>query len=365
MILVRFAPILFLGLIAGSACAQDADVITPPRPLPADTREKQMDVVGEPREGIVILNFTVKADGSTDDIKVVGGFYNDWLQKAFVRQVSRRKYEPARVRGEPVDFYGLTQVQMLTYHLGMVTVTPELRRDHARAMALLQSGDAAGAEPILQNLLQHKIRGLFEFAFLSESLVPIYLKLDRPYEALLASRQATLRDGPQEVVIPLGSRIRTNDPGWPYLLPREMVLPALKERFAISSALGLTGEALYAYAALNDLDPLPPGDPITARAEALRAQMQTARNLVSRARISKSEWRHALSLRTFTITNVKGGNLTGFDLLCGRERRSLPYKAESEWTMPASWGSCTATFHGDEGTEFAIVELRAPTATGS
>jgi hypothetical protein len=141
-----------------------------------------------------------------------------------------------------------------------------------------------------------------------------------------------------------------------------MLIPALRERFALSSALGLTSEALRTYAELNDIDPLPPGDAVTARAEALRIQLQTAPTLVSRGRISRDTWRHALVRRTFTIANVWGGTLSGFDLLCGHERRSLNYKMDSEWTLPAAWGRCAVTFHGDEGTEFAIVELQSPTA---
>jgi len=354
--------VIFSVAACAGAFAQDADIITPPHLMPADARTRQLEIVGEPREGVVMTSFTVRMDGSTADIKVIGGFYNDFLQRAIVRDVSQMKFEPARVRGEPIDYFGYTLVTKFTFHLGMTIVTPDFQRDQKKFVADLQKGDVASAEAIVQDMIQHKIRGLFEYAFLNESLVPIYIKLNRPYDALLASRQATLRDGDLEVNIPLGSHIRTNDPSWPYILPREMLIPALRERFALSSALGLVGEALRTYVELNDIDPLPPGDAVTTRADALRIQLQTAPTLVSHGRISRDTWRHALVRRTFTITNVRGGVLSGFDLVCGHERRSLTYKADSEWTLPAAWGRCAVAFHGDDGTEFAIVEMQSPTA---
>jgi len=358
----RFLAVLVALAGCAGAIAQDADPITLPRLKPADRGVKQLELLGEPREGVVITTFTVKADGSTDDIKVIGGFYSDAIRRAIVQDIAARRYEPARLQGEPIDYYGYSLVTTLTAHFGMTIVAPEFQRGHKKVVASVQAGDFAAAEATTQDLIQHRIRGLFEYAFLNETLVPIYIRLNRPYDALLASRQATLRDGDPQVDIPLGSHVRTNDPSWPYILPRETLLPALRERFALASALGITGEALQAYEELNSLDPLPLSDTVAVQAEALRTRLRTSPTLVSRGRIAKDNWRHALVRRSFTIANLRGGTLSGFDLVCGHERRSLPFKADAEWTLPAAWGRCAVNFHGEEGAEFSIVEMQAPAA---
>lgn len=345
-------------LLALTACvtaaAQDAGLITLPRLV--DSNKSPIEIL-DPREAVVITTFTVKADGRTADVEVIGGFYDEALKNGVVRGIGDNRYEPARLNGQPIDYYGYQMVTMVTIGYGMTIVDPTFSRDRDKVAASVQAGDFAAAEARLQDMIRNKIRGLFEYAFLNETLVPIYIRLNRLPEALLASRQATLRQGAGEVNIPLGSRIRTNDPGWPYILPRETLLTALRERFALAGALGLTAEALQTFSELNDLEPVPDDDPVARKAQALVAQFQTSPTLVSRGRIMKGGWRHSLARRSFTVTNVKGGSLKNLDLVCGNQRRSIPYAADADWTLPPAWGRCAVTFRGEEGTEFSIVEM--------
>ena len=86
--------------------------------------------------------------------------------------------------------------------------------------------------------------------------------------------------------------------------------------------------------------------------------VQTAPSLTARARLGQYNWRHELTLRRFTVTNVRSGSLRVITLGCAGAGRKLDYARDTEWTVPEKFGRCSIIFEGDPGTEFDIVEFR-------
>ena len=178
---------------------------------------------GLPRDRMMVLDLDIKQDGTVGDVDIVTGFYDDISKARILPAVRGMHFEPGKLNGAPVDFYGYRFV--LTSRATFTTSThPGFQSDYAKVTALTQAGDYAGAEAWIQEQIKSRIVTVFEYAFLNEALVPIYSKLQRPYDALRASRIATLKTGFQQAEFYVGSHIQANDPNWPYFLPKELLL---------------------------------------------------------------------------------------------------------------------------------------------
>ena len=80
-----------------------------------------------------------------------------------------------------------------------------------------------------------------------------------------------------------------------------------------------------------------------------------ARHLVE-VRIGVTEWSRTLGTRTFTIAGVDG-HIRGIRVACEKTERKLEYRADSDWTIPDAWGSCTLYVNAKRGTTFALYEF--------
>jgi hypothetical protein len=80
-----------------------------------------------------------------------------------------------------------------------------------------------------------------------------------------------------------------------------------------------------------------------------------ARRLVE-VRIGATPWVHSLTGRTFTIAGVQG-RIRAMRLDCDASDEQLEYQEALDWTIPASWGSCTLEVNAKRGTTFAFYEF--------
>jgi hypothetical protein len=338
--------------------AQGEPVLVAPRATAATAAEWRAYLGGEVREAVVVLAFTVKADGTTTDVTLTDGFYSEAIASKVLNRQRNARYEPATLGGRPIDYYNNTVTIRLGHNFGQA-ITPGFRSQYDAVQAIYQKGDYAGAVAQIETLIKTRVKGLFEYAFLNKALIPLYARLNKPDEALRASRLATLEDVPPDLQTPTGTLIRPQASKWPYLLPRDLLLSALRMRFELALQQGLLAEAQQVHEELNRIEPMPAGDPLTV---ALNAAFDGARNaplLVSAGRISQGEWTFNLLRRTFTFKDVQEGQLTGIDLVCRVERRSLQFKPDAEWTIPAGWGDCALQLSGSEGTRFSLVQLQS------
>ena len=355
-----FLAVLLLG---PALCRAQSDaVFVAPRELPGAAAGLSINYRGDVREAIAVVSLTVKADGSTADLQLVDGFYSQEIGQSILRRVSALRYAPATLGGVPTDYYGYTTVVRMSQNMGMV-ISPGFRREYDAVQALYQKGEYSVAEARVAQLIDTKIQSMFEFAFLNKALIPILARLDKPQEALRAARMATLRDGPRmEEKAATGTLIPKRASTWPWILPKDLLQAALRQHFALALQQGYLSEALEVQATLHSIEPLRDDDPVTVQSRAAQEQARTATMLVSRVRVGAVQWLHTLSRRTFTVAEVTGGTLQGFDLVCSGQRRSLDYKPAAQWTIPAGWGQCVLGLRATEGTAFALVELAADAA---
>jgi hypothetical protein len=95
-----------------------------------------------------------------------------------------------------------------------------------------------------------------------------------------------------------GTRIKANDPNWPYFLPKDLLVNALRQRFTIAASLERFGEANATYNELRSLDDLAEDDPI-----------------VVRGKIEQGEWEFSPTRRLLS-TQAAPGAIHTVDIKC-------------------------------------------------
>jgi hypothetical protein len=312
-------------------------------------------LVGPPRDRIIAVDLTVKQDGTVGDIEVVTGFYDEEYRFKALRALRGIRFQPARRDGVPVDFYGWRLV--LTTRKSFTTAThPGFQSEYEKVSGLTQSGDFAGAESAIQELIKNRIMTVFEYAFLNEALVPLYVKLNRPYDALRASRLATLRSGHMEAEFQTGSRIRANDPSWPYFLTKEMLATALRQRFTLALALERFGEANATYNELRAIEDLAEDDPITLRSRDLENRRRSPEPLAVRGKFDHGEWEFSPTRRSLYAKVGAGASVRSVDVKCSLHKETVAFEIDRDILLPPAWGRCTLTFHGDDGADIVVTE---------
>ena len=307
---------------------------------------------------LIVVDMTVKKDGSVGDVDVVTGFYDDEYRAHAVLALGRLHFQPATSDGIPVDFYGL-RFALTTRSTFMTATHPGFQGEYAKVNALSQAGDFAAAEAEVQDLIKHKITTVFEYAFLNEALVPLYVSLNRPYDALRASRNATLRSGIMETEYFSGTRIQANDPNWPYFLPKDLLVNALRQRFTIAAALERFGEANATYDELRSLGDLSEDDPIAVRAKDLQRVSRSPEPLLVHGKIEQGQWEFSPTRRLLSV-QAAPGTLHTIDIKCRVHQESMRFEPDHDLRLPPPWGACTLTFAGDEGTDIQLKEQFLP-----
>jgi hypothetical protein len=346
---------LFTAIVLTGVCQAQ---IVPPIPK-GDHRLNIGAVYGPARDRLMVLDLNVKQDGTVGDVDVVMGFYDDVYKARALPAVRGIRFEPGKFNGAAMDFYGYRFV--LTSRATFTTSThPGFESEYAKVTALTQAGDFAGAEALVQDLIKNRIVTVFEYAFLNEVLVPIYTKLQRPYDALLASRIATLKSGFQQSEFYAGSHIQANDPNWPYFLPKELLVGALRQRFALAMNLERFGEANTVYRELNSLDPLPETDPMSVLASDLDRRRRSPEPMITHGKTERGEWEYSPTRRVISVQATPIAAVHSLDVKCALHRETRNFEADTRWVLPPPWGPCTLVFHGDDKAEIVVTENMLP-----
>ena len=351
---------LCLALTLASATPVRAADIQPPVMPPGGWKQLSVDMRGRDRDASVLLTFTVKADGSLDDISAVDGFYNDAYALMVTLGAKGKKLVPAKVDGMPVDYHDVHMLIRINLP-GVAPTGPGFGQRYQAAAALVKAGQVAEGARAIEDMIANHIFSNYEFAFLNAALVPIYGQLGRNHDALRASELATLRDGVQEVLPPEASLASAKpEIGWRYSLTRDAVPTLLRQQFVLASALQHNHAALSAFRQLAAISKVADDDPIAIRARTLQQRVLSLEPFSASALIHDGKWTYRPSRRVLSVTDVQGGTLKSLHLQCSFHQQDYPFSPDAEWVLQPSWGSCAVTFKGDEGTRFAVRETAAP-----
>ncbi|MFZ1988384.1 MAG: energy transducer TonB [Alphaproteobacteria bacterium] len=314
-------------------------------------------------EAWLTVRFTVKADGTTANAKIVDGFYSHPFEVAMLDSVAQWRFKPATENGNPIDWDDSEFSEIFLYNDIPGGAYPIFTQAYSTVKTLLGQKDFSGAKSKITDMIaQHQVRLLYEYAFAEMALYEAELGLGNDQAALRAVYRATppISFNEREEQAPeLGTRISTR-----VQLPKNGLLPdkpqqiALRDRFFIDNKLGQYVDALETYDRLAALAKLPPDDPFTKQANAIKAAFASPAPFSVPAKIDEDSWSYRPARRTFTLINVKG-SITALGVVCERRIATLPYQPDVEWTLPAAWGRCELEIRGTAGTEFSLVEFAA------
>ena len=365
------------------------------------------------REALVEVEFTVNEEGKAESFQVVGGFYEQRFVDATVNALQEVTFRPAMENNEPVDWSGFRVSARFVIEDLFNTIQPGFSNRMKEIENLIASGDHAAAETLALETLDNSIQYHFEFAYLNLRLSQIYLLENKLFDAAAASHWATLSYMPGEhrnyghqsakltdsfniisvnqfidadiystvdvntslvinnaLTAPLKSQrpphlrsgLRFSSQGSDLgdkstmdVLNVGLMQDALQTGIQIHARLGhLTAmkNALERYGYVNPRAPA-----FLEEIEAIAdSSLSSGAPIQSLHQVRSNQAVFYPVRNTFTVANVTG-TLSSIDIQCENRTTRLQFQAGLEWQIPGSWGVCSLRFHGEEGTEFSVIEF--------
>jgi hypothetical protein len=300
----------------------------------------------------------VLAEGKVANIRVTDdGFHEKRFVDSAIASLKRTKWQPRRVNGAAVDSLDIRQAFRFSIHDMEPGITKEFKTEAKKVEELLKKGDYAGGEFHAQWMLTEKVTLKYEYAILQAQLSQTYAGLGRIADAVRKVARATARSDRRPEFLQLLDAPPANKAS-NYLLEQELIVQLLGFRMELLAAQGLALEAMQTYYELAGLETPSPGDPLTALAARLTAQIRGTGDLRGQVEMGSEEgvWRQYLSRRRFTLEKVEG-NIRQLSLVCAANSQVLEYQPGVEWTVPEGWGVCAARIDVEPGSKFVFVEF--------
>jgi TonB family protein len=324
--------------VAGFAPFSGAQAqVVPPRALEQSLPPPPENRFGFPIEGWVVLRYTVLPDGTTADVRVVDRMPPTLVDRAAVSAVEAWTFEPATSDGVAVESHNNESV--IVFDLEMVPLEPSafFLPAYREADALLKDGEHDKALKRNEGLLTTQTSRLGEVGLAQLQRAAIHVAQGDMHAAYAAILRAT-------------------DPRVPALSAADLKV-ALQYRNALELELGDAAGALATFARRNEIEPVPADDPMTVQAAAIEEALGSDAPIAIKARILAESWAHVPTRRTFALSAVTG-EIEKIQVECDRRGAELEFAADTEWTLPETWGACTLMVDGDRDTEFVLYEFR-------
>lgn len=369
---------LACGLLLASAAGAQEPVLVEPQPVAQEGRF----MPGFGSEGLVRVRYTVKADGSTGDIQLLGGMTNQFYDNMLRQSIGKWTFTPGTVDGEASDFHNQELVVALRIDPNApppamgpggrrggppappaaeggegapafmdpaqrppipLGLSPDAKEAFDEVTALMEAKDYDKALKETDKALRRDMRTVMDYALGHELKASALMALNQPHAALEASKEATISSinarGEQE-----------------FYLTDDILGPALYKRFVLAMLTSQNKLAWETYELMQERTPMPADDRIHEQAKAVKAKLDSPEPLGLMAQITDDSWSYAPARRIFTVTNVDG-KLNRINARCQRRDLELKYQEGVDWTLPASLGACTLDFEGRDGTTFNVYEF--------
>lgn len=376
---------LFAAIVAGSltfaAAGVQAQEITAPEPVA--TMGRHMPGFGN--EAIVKARYTVKADGTTDDVQLFDYLSNQFVSNMLRGYVEDWTFKPATIDGEAIDLYnqewvfalrvdpnappppqggpggrggfggpppappgagegGAPVIDFSNMQPIPLALSLEVKEAVDEISALVSEEKMDDALKEVARVERRALRTVFDYALVNELRASILMAQEQFHEALEASKLATM-----SAVDPRGDRM--------YFLEDAALESALKKKLLLAATLRQNALALETYEELTGRFEVPGDDAIHRAAESAKSALDSSDPLPLLAKIvDNKRWTHKPVRRIFTVTDVDG-RLNDIVARCERRNLELKYQENVDWTLPESLGNCVLDFEGRDGTTFVVYEF--------
>jgi len=368
---------LACGAVLSTALQAQDLVLAEPQPLQQDGRF----MPGFGSEGLVRVRYTVKADGSTDDIKLLGGMTNQFYDNMIKQNMAKWTFTPGTANGEAVDFHNQELVLALRIDPNApppmmgpggrrggppappaegsegapvfmdpaqrppipLGLSPDVKEDLDKITTLVEARDFDKALKETDKALRRDLRTVLDYSLMHEMKSSVLMAMNQPLAALESSKQATTSS--------INARGELE-----FFLTDEALKAALYKKFLLAMLTSQNKLAWDTYELLQSRAPMPQDDKIHGQAQAVKARLDSPEPLGLQAQITDEVWTYAPARRIFTVTDVNG-KLNRINARCQRRDLELEYQEGVDWTLPASLGSCQLDFEGRDGTTFNVYEF--------
>lgn len=333
------ALVIMLAALGGAWLAPGSVVgqVVAPAPLEQTQPEPPTNRFNMPIEGWAIVRYSVLADGTTADVNVVDYMPPQLIEKDIRNAVEAWTFKPATNDGKAVDWHHGESVVVFDADSVPAEPKPMFVKGYREVEMLLADGDNKGALQRNRRLLVMETSRLAEIGVALVQNARVNIALDNLNEAY-------------------ASILRATDPRLPLLEPSEMQV-ALEYRNRLELGLGDVVGALETFARRQALGTVPATDLMASKVDAIESALDTDAAIAVKGKIIDDVWSHDLARRTFAIGDLDG-DLKRVELACDLGATELEYSQESEWSVPDSWGACTATVEGRRDSEFVFYEFK-------
>lgn len=327
------AAILCMPSLAG---AQGGAVA--PSPISQPSPAQASNAAGEPVDGWAIVRYSVLADGTTSNIRVIETVPPSVDAEPIREAVAGWRFQPARSGADAIDWHnGESVVTFGDDELG--TPSDEFEAAFNQVVSLTEQSQFAQAYDAARSLLDRQATERVELGRAVAQLATIYILRDSPHRALSSLQLVT------------DARIT--------VLPLEDLFTALQIKIGVETELGRVQEALATHALIAaGLDPNAE-DPFATVANTLRAHWESTPFLEVSGRIDDKPWRFDVGRRYFYFDKISG-EIDSIDVECDTRRISIDFEPDAEFQLPDSFGDCTLFVNGSPGTTFSYVDVLPP-----
>ncbi len=324
---------------------------------PESQRTSTMAFETPTREGILDIRLTVKADGTTDDVEVLGGFYDDAFREQALGDIAASVFTPATAGGAAIDWPAF-EMRIISRGPFLPGLSEDVKGGFEETIKLNTEKNFAEAEKVATKALSEGARTLFDYALLQDQFATIYMNTERLHEALIAMRNATSSSKGAPPILPGATRLAENVDSYidEYLLP-DLFATSLEKKTILALALNQTGEALNTFADLEARRPVAADSTLRAQIEQVKATLAAEAPVGSVIKLVQGKWIFETSpRRIFGVTGLQG-QVDFIDIACaGSVKKRMVFTNDTEFGLPASWQNCKLEFHGADGSQFNLYE---------
>lgn len=298
-------------------------------------------------EGWVNVGFTVKADGTTDNIEVFDSSVEEYFDDAAVEAVRARTYQPATRSGKPVMQGNITARYTFLLKGSDGAVSRTFLNMYKEASQAIADNELEQAKILIDELDTSKKKRLAEVCYL-DTLKATYFDKKGDDKATLVHVERALAIADE-------------------VASEAVYINLLRQGIVDNGKANNFHTSLEHYNTLLEVDhKLGSDDPIHKFARRVEQVVNGDTNIPTMGTLKRPcrsceasdqyFWRHILNRKRFLIDQTTG-QLNEIEIACENSTASVVYRPEVAWTVNKDGGDCSIRVFGDKGTTFRLVEL--------
>lgn len=310
---------------------------------PTPLTQEGLVIPGFGNEGFIVTRYTVKADGTTDDVEIIGGLTNPFYEKAIKESVASWTFTPGTSNGTAVDFLNQEYVFRIKLNEQLSSST-DFQEEYEKLNTQYQAQEFEDGKKTIRSMLRQHVHTALDYAVTNQMLSTFEMKLGDPFAALEAITLATQSSVNAEGVTE-------------YILTPDLLQSALRQQLILATSVRQQAVVVRTWEKLEANFDIPADDKLLEFVTTARQQIDSTDPLPLLAKIRDKQWSYEPAHRMFTVADVVG-KLNKINVRCEHRNLELEYQPDVDWTLPASAGKCVLDFEGKNDTTFTIYEFK-------